>query len=238
MSEALAGLAAILYLAAARGVPRWPVRRTAAALAGMAVGLVALRIPDEALPAHMAQHAVLTMAAAPLIAVGAPLLLTLRRLPAAPRAALGGMLERVGGSPLGHPVVPWALFVAAQWTFHTGPLLRLAERSAPFHVLEHATLLAVAVLFWMPVLSAGPTLGRLRGGGRCLYLLLAAPATELVAVYLAGSGRPQAAAAMAAAMSPLGLAFAVVTWRWLTAEERRARRWEELCEARGWKAYG
>jgi cytochrome c oxidase assembly factor CtaG len=232
-------LAAIaLSLAAARGVRGWPARRTATLVGGLAVAGAAVRLPDEPLPAHMGQHAALAMLAAPLIAAGSPLLLALRRLTPARRAAVARALARLRRSPLGHPALSWGLLVGAMWGLHTLPAIRLAERSEAFHALDHTLLLAAAVAFWMPVLAAGPALARLRGGGRCLYLLAAMPATEGIAMYLASSGEPSAGAAMGAGMLPLGLVFAAVTWRWLAAQERRARGWEALCEARGWEAYG
>jgi cytochrome c oxidase assembly factor CtaG len=89
------------------------------------------------------------------------------------------------------------------------------------HVLAHATLLAGAVLFWLPVLGHGAT--RLPDAGRSVYLFLACPLLDLAAVALVVRGDEAAGVAMIVAMLPVALAAVVVTWRWIAVEERAAR---------------
>ena len=82
---ALLALGAWLY---ARGVrrlgPRWPRRRVAAAAAGAITIAIALLSPLDTLAAssitaHMAQHTLLILVAAPLLALGRPIAVSSRR---------------------------------------------------------------------------------------------------------------------------------------------------------------
>ena len=125
-----------------------------------------------------------------------------------------------------HPAAAWSAFVGAQWAFHLGPLFpRMLEQPA-LDQLEHAILLATAVVFWLPVAGRRPLRHPLDGPGRTLYLFLALPATDLVGLWFMASGRVAAGTAMIAAMLPLGAAAFAATWRWVAREEDRMIRWE------------
>src|SRR6185369_1701738 len=68
-------LIGMVYVSAARRVPRWPRARTATFLAGVAVTFVTLGLPDEDLRIHMVQHLTLALVAAPLLVAGSPIAL-------------------------------------------------------------------------------------------------------------------------------------------------------------------
>lgn len=104
---------AVLILAAAyvlavtrlrrRGV-RWPLTRTCSWLAGASVALVATesglaRYSYVLTSAHMVQHLLVQLVAAPLLALGAPVTLVLRALPTGPRSIRSGLLTVIA-----HPV--------------------------------------------------------------------------------------------------------------------------------------
>lgn len=206
----------------------------AAGVAGCAAA-VAL-VPDEPLSRHMLQHSLLVAVAAPLIAYGMPSPRALGLAPAA-RRRLARATRRGPLSVAADPVTAWIAFVAVQWAVHLTGLLGLTEGRPALHAGVHALLVATAVLFWMPVLARVP-LGRpLRGGARSLYLLLAVPANDLVALGLMATGHPEAGAVMLAGMIAVPIAAVVVTWHWMRAETARAERWEALCVERGWSAY-
>ena len=92
-----AAAAAALYLGGiARIHMRWPLRRTAAFLAGLACILVATdsgigAYDDQLLSVHMVQHMLLLLVAPLLLLAGRPVILALRALPATspPRARRG-----------------------------------------------------------------------------------------------------------------------------------------------------
>jgi cytochrome c oxidase assembly factor CtaG len=154
----------------------------------------------------MVEHSLITGVVAPL------LVLASRRL----RPSLG---------PLpGHPLWAWSAFVITQWVFHLTPLLEASEGRPLVHAAEHLAFIAVGLWFWLPVLGAAPAgpERRLAEPGRALYLFLAAPAVDLVGVVLMVRGEGGAGVAMLAGTLPVVAAAGIVTWQWLTAEQRRA----------------
>src|SRR3990172_1277248 len=114
--------AAAVYLAAVRRVDRVhrlnpvPRRRTAAWLAGLLVVAVALFsfldvYAGQLFSVHMVQHILLTMVAAPLLVLGAPVTLLLRALPRGWRTRRAmPILESAPLRLLAHPGGGWAVF--------------------------------------------------------------------------------------------------------------------------------
>jgi cytochrome c oxidase assembly factor CtaG len=190
---------AALYLYAARSV-RWPRRRTLAFVGGLIALGAAAALGDQPLARHMFSHVLIVGVAAPLLVLGAPVGLALRALPRAERHRLAHLLRARPLRTLLHPVAAWLAFVATQIAFHLPPLLDLAPRH--------------------PLLHAAPL--------RSVYLLAAMPAVDVAGVYLMATGRGAAGAVMLAGSMPLALAAVAATWKWLSAEEARARRKEAL----------
>ena len=221
---AAAGTTTLAVLAARVG---WPGRRIAALLGG-AVALAAAAAVGEqgGLSAHMAEHSLIAFVAAPLFALSGPVALVLRALRPSGRARLLHVLRSRPVAALTHPAVTWTLFVAAIWVAHLTPALRASESAPLLHGAEHAGLLAVSMLFWLPVLGANPLPHRLEGGARSAYLFGAVGAGDLAGAIFIGQGNQEAGAVMLAGMLPLALAAVLVTWRWLAQEERRAVRLE------------
>jgi putative membrane protein len=126
-----------------------------ALVAGLVTGAMALvgleRWSETSFTAHMAQHVLLIVVTAPLLAAGAPFLL--ERLP--------DRWGRMAASIRGRSWVAWAgvavfLQAAAMVLWHLPGAFQSAVASDPLHALEHVTLVATAVLFWWVVLGAGP----------------------------------------------------------------------------------
>jgi putative copper resistance protein D len=150
-------------------------------MSGLGVTYLALQSPikaysDRLLSVHMVQHLLLTMAAAPLLVLGAPVILALR-------ASSRSIRERVVlplvhsalARFLSHPGVSWGAFVAAMWATHFTNLYQEALGSETIHNLEHILYLATALLFWRPILGvdAGPS--RISHPARFLYVFLSMP---------------------------------------------------------------
>jgi putative membrane protein len=160
--------------------------------------LVALVSPVDALSAalfsaHMLQHLLLLMVAAPLFVLGDPMTATLWALPLHGRRAAGAWWRRAtwlrrGWRLLSAPLVAWTLHVAVLWTWHYPPFYDHALRAEPVHVLEHATFFLTALLFWWPVLR--PHGRRLRDGLTVAYLFAAALQGTLLGAALTLAGRP------------------------------------------------
>jgi len=163
LAEAL--LVAGLYLAGVRRVERWPPRRTAAFLAGVAVTFTALGLPDARLEVHMVQHLTLALIGAPLLVAGSPLALALR---AAHRPALA----LLRAPALAHPLVGWAALCTIMVVAHV-PVVWDATDHGLAHVGAHAAWLAAAALFWRPLVGVDPVPHRPRAIGRLLLLITA-----------------------------------------------------------------
>jgi cytochrome c oxidase assembly factor CtaG len=194
-------LAGALYWAGLRRLqranarPRWPGSRTAAFSGGLAATAVALVSPietyaDFSFSAHMVQHVLLMMVAAPLFALGAPVTLALRASRQVTRGRiLLPVLHSRPVSVLTHPLVAFALFAVVQYVSHFTGFYNAALRSNPVHYLEHALYLGVALLFWWSVVGLDPAPHKLSHPARLLYLVAAMPVEAFLAVALL-SARP------------------------------------------------
>ena len=146
---------------AGRGIQKRPVLAFAGAILALAVALIS---PLDALSAalfsaHMLQHLLLMLVAAPL--------LVLSRIPLALLWAFPRRWVRVSGQwvrqaewrmqtaqMLASPILAWVLFSLALWVWHAPSIYQAALELEPVHALEHAMLLVTAVLFWSVPLSA------------------------------------------------------------------------------------
>jgi len=162
----------------------------AAGLLAVAVALGPLDARAAAsLTAHMAQHVVLLVVAAPLLALGAPLRALVWALPAHPRLRLRPTLRVLERSRARHGPAWIAgavlLQSAAMWSWHAPGLYDAALDAPALHALEHLCYLATAVLFWWSLAGAGH---RTRMGAGLVALFAAAlPGTALgAAMALAG----------------------------------------------------
>jgi putative membrane protein len=149
-----------------RPIDTWRARCFTGAL--VALGL-ALLSPLDALSgalvsAHMVQHLLLLLVAAPLLALSAPSSAILRGSPLALRRASGRWRRRLGLTHgnlgvLRHPAAVWLLSVGVIWFWHAAAPYDATLDNRLLHVLEHASFLVTAVLFWQVVVGV-------RGGAR------------------------------------------------------------------------
>ncbi len=243
--------AAVAYVSARHRVAGWPPNRTACFLGGLGVLALALASPIATYEAdlfsvHMAQHLLVTLVAAPLLVLGAPLALTMR----AARPALRQRLARVAHAPivraLTHPVVAWLVFAATMWATHFTPLYDLALENEFVHWLEHVLYLSAALLFWWPVAGLDPGAHRLSWPTRLAYLALAMPVHVFLGVAIYSTDQPlydhyattertwgpsppadQRAAGMMmwiAGNLPLLIALSVTFFAWMNHDRREAAR--------------
>ena len=167
-----------------------PRRRTVAFVGGMAAIAVALmsgidRYDTTLFSVHMVQHILLTLVAAPLIALSAPITLTLRLASSGTRRRwilpfLHSRVMRV----LSFPVVAWVLFAAVMWGTHFSPLFDAALEDPVVHDLEHGLYLITALLFWWPAVALDPAPWRMTHPIRALYTFLQMTQNTFLSVVL------------------------------------------------------
>ena len=141
------------------------VRASVLFAAGWTVLLLALVSPVDALgaqlfSAHMLQHELLMLLAAPLLVLGRPLATWIWAFPAGGRRLLGAFVRRrwIAGpwSLVNTAAAAWLLHAAALWLWHMPLLFGAAQADADVHVLQHASFLVSALLFWNVVLRDTP----------------------------------------------------------------------------------
>jgi putative membrane protein len=167
-----------------RPIDTWRARCFTAAL--VALGL-ALLSPLDALSgalasAHMVQHLLLLLVAAPLLALSAPSSAILRGSPLALRRASGRWRRRLGLTHgnlgvLRHPVAVWLGSVGVIWLWHAAAPYDATLDNQLLHGLEHASFLVTAVLFWQVVVGVR---GAARVSGGLGVLLVFAMAMQSV----------------------------------------------------------
>ena len=184
--------------------------RTVSLAVGVAAVALALAPPFDAaagrwLSAHMAQHLMLMLGAAPFLAAGRPGGWPPGRHPFVRRVLL-------------NPLVVLTLFVGGFWIWHLPGLYDVALSNKAVHVVEHATFLGGSYLFWTVVLDPGPA-RRLGLGATCGFVFAAMVTNIWLAAALTFSTTPlytpYLAAGAARALSDQQLAGAVM---WVPAD--------------------
>jgi putative membrane protein len=145
-----------------RGVPRW---RAACFGAGLLALFVALNSPLDALAlslvsAHMVQHLILIVVAAPLLVLGQPHTALLWSLPLDDRRAVGRWWRRSKiCRPFWRlataPLIVVCMHTVALWAWHLPALYQAAVTNEGIHTLEHLSFLGTALLLWWTLMHPG-----------------------------------------------------------------------------------
>jgi putative membrane protein len=198
----LAGLVATAYsigtarLTAASSSSPWR-RRRVAFHCGLLVLVVALLpsfedLTGDSFPAHMAQHMVVLLVAAPLLALGAPGLPLLVALPTRWRRRVGALRSapavRRARSLATAPLLAVTVHTAVIWAWHLPVLYTAALASPTLHAVEHLCYLAVGLWFWTLLATTGRH--RLEGGLAVLFVFLAALPMSALGALLTLAPRP------------------------------------------------
>lgn len=108
--------------------------------------------------AHMLQHELLMLLAAPLMVMGRPLAVFAWALPNGfrkmhlPRLLHTHSLACIW-QWLVHPLIAWLMHAIVLWAWHAPYLFQLALRSEPWHIVQHASFFLTALLFWWVILQ-------------------------------------------------------------------------------------
>jgi putative membrane protein len=183
--------------------------RAMAFWSGLGVIVLAVDTPLETLArqlfwAHMTQHLLLIMVAAPLLVVGAPWLQVWRGLPLALRRPLARTLvkHQALAAPrqafrwLSAPIGAFIMSTANLWFWHWPAAYDLTLRNHLVHHLEHALFLGLGILFWAQVIDQHPFHARLGSLQRAVYVFLGTIQAWALAAVLAFATVPYYAYAL------------------------------------------
>lgn len=205
------GLAAILYwrgrrsLAIVRGDRKGTTRlwNALAFYAGLGVLILALESPIDSLSAslfsiHMLQHVLLIMVAAPLLLLGNPAVTIMRGVPLRlRRRTLGAIVGQTWIHRLStalawlrRPVPTFIIFVGDLYLWHWAWLFNLTLQNDTVHLVEHLCFLATALLFWSQVIDQRALPARLSYTFRAGYTVIAAAASNVLAMYIVFTPKP------------------------------------------------
>jgi putative membrane protein len=135
-------------------------RQAAAFLGGWSLLVIALVSPLDGLgaalfSAHMVQHELLMIAAAPLLVLGRPLGVWVWALPPRWRQHVGNAVRwrplKATWRAMTAPAGAWLLHAAALWLWHMPALFQGALLHPWVHTLQHTSFLASALLFWWTI---------------------------------------------------------------------------------------
>jgi putative membrane protein len=178
----------------------------------VAVGSPLAALDEQLLTAHMVQHLLLMIVAAPLILLGAPTITLLHGLPRRfVRYALGPVMRwrpvhRVGGICT-HPAFCWLAACVAVIGWHVPAAFDLALQSHCWHEVEHACFFGAGLLFWWPVIRPWPSIAESPRWSVPLYLFFATLPCDALSAFLAFCDhvvyRPYLSARGAFNLSPL-----------------------------------
>lgn len=140
--------------------------------------------------AHMLQHEVLMVAAAPLLALSRPQVALLWGVPFRWRRALGqwskGKAVQYVWRFATHPMTAWWLHAAVLWIWHIPRLFQGTLANDWIHAAQHVSFLGSALLFWWSLSYArGPA----NYGASVLYLFTTAVHTSILGALLTFSTR-------------------------------------------------
>ena len=176
---------------------RWRAVAYCSGLLSLAVALMSPVAPLGGLlfSAHMVQHMLLAIVAAPLLVLGAPLGPVLRGLPVSVRTGLVRAFLpkrplRRASDWLTRPLIAASVHAVTIWIWHVPGIYDATLRAEPLHYLQHATILGTAILFWWPV--AQPVAGRRLPYGVALIYLTAGMVVQhkLIGAFLTFARQP------------------------------------------------
>jgi putative membrane protein len=173
----------------------WRVAAFAAGIASVWISVASpvAHLDHHLLTAHMVQHLLLMVFAAPLVLLGAPSVVLLHALPrhwgysVVTQFRTSRLVQRLAVICT-HPAF---CFLAGSLTvivWHVPAVFELALHLRFWHVFEHASFFIAGVLFWWPVIKPWPTIARSSGWSLPLYLFLATLPCDALSAFLTFCG--------------------------------------------------
>lgn len=130
--------------------------------------------------AHMTQHEILMIVAAPLMVFGRPLVAFLWALPTRWRAPIGHWFH---WRWISGPIPATLLHAVALWMWHLPSLYQATLRSEGIHAVQHLSFFLTAALFWFALVHG--RYGRMGYGVAVAYVFVTAAHSGLLGALIA-----------------------------------------------------
>lgn len=172
-----------------RGVTRAQACWFGLGLLALAMALISPldRLSDSLFSAHMSQHEVLMVVAAPLFVLGRPLSAYLWVLPQAGRLGVGRALQqpavRWSWELLSAPLFVLTLHAFVRWLWHLPSLFEAAMRDEALHAFQHFSFFLTAALFWWALIHG--RYGKAGYGVAVLFVFATALHTSVLGALIA-----------------------------------------------------
>lgn len=138
------------------------------------------------LSVHMVQHMLLAMLVPLSLALGAPVTLALRTLPATPRRWLLAVLHSRVARVLSFPPLTFGLYIVSPWALYFSGWYRASLESPYVHEMMHVHLVVVGALFFWPLMGIDPIPGRVSYPFRVLLVVMTLPFHAFLGVTILG----------------------------------------------------
>lgn len=149
------------------------------------------RLGSVLFSAHMTQHELLMVVAAPLLAMGKPMLAFLFALSPKARTTVGAWSSssffRRGWLWLSAPLTVWILHGATLWAWHIPVLYQATLENEWIHAAQHVTFLGTALLFWWTLIEG--RYGRFGYGAAFAYVFTTALHTSVLGALITFTGQ-------------------------------------------------
>jgi cytochrome c oxidase assembly factor CtaG len=188
----IAGLYLVGVAVLRRRGDAWPIGRTLAfVVAGMGSFFFSTasgigRYDTTLISVHMVQHMILSMVVPLSLALGAPVTLALRTLPARPRRWLLAVLHSRVAKVLSFPPLTLLVYVVSPWALYFSGWYAASLASPLVHELMHVHLVTVGALFFWPLVGIDSLPGRVGYPFRVLLTVLTLPFHAFLGVTIMG----------------------------------------------------
>jgi putative copper resistance protein D len=233
------------WILASRG-RRWARHRTVSFAAGLLAIDLAIQSPVATFTAtyfeaHVVQHLLLMIVAPPLLALGAPSTLLLQTADRRIKLFWLSVLRSRGFQLLTFPLTVWALYFGIMFAFFMSSLINTAMNHMWLMDAINLLFLFGATLYWWPLVGLDPIVHwRMGYGARMINVLLGGPPEVILGLAILSARTPIASMYSLSSTHAGGgllwvsteaatlLGFIPIFWQWIRADERAARRADEL----------
>ncbi|MCU1287086.1 MAG: hypothetical protein JWO13_3436 [Acidobacteriales bacterium] len=171
-----------------RNIKSWQIASFAAGWLALVFALVSPlhKLGSVLFSAHMGQHEVLMLIAAPLLVMSQPMVPFLWALPFAWRESIGEFFKRPAirrsWIAITGPLAVWIIHGVAVWGWHLPVLYQATLQSELAHAIQHTSFLGTALLFWWTLIHG--RFGRMSYGISVVYVFTTAIHTSILGALL------------------------------------------------------